>query len=312
VVPYGKDIPMDQFLKHFHAYNVVIVKQSGGAFNRGALLNAGFHYVAEHLQAVETFVMMNPEALLNIDFAQRYFGDDGKDFVDFGHDLGMPFGWAFKCSKECFLKINGFPNTVAGTSTGMRAFENRVRALGIPVYTPTAKSMAARPKEGHEAKEDDGRAAIVADSLQRSFNGVNTLQYTVLDVQTEKASVRTLNVRLVPDVDLGVPDVDLGVADVDSGVSDAKLKGGSDEDDEEDDDEFSKGGSDEGERGDPTHLKTMELAYVHPVHPVVGGNVVNILDDAEVPVAEKLPFLHSDDVLTDTPQSDVKTININL
>jgi hypothetical protein len=184
VVPYrGKDhqILLQQWLKHHGKHNVLIVQQSEGVFNRGALLNAAYLYVTSQCPEIDTFVFMDPDALMNTDFEQRYFGADGKDMVDFGKHLdNMPITWAMKVSRQVFLELNGFPNNMANGGAN-EAFENRLRIKGVPVYTPTAKPMLKVPKKEPTSKTD-ARGSVMVDALQWRFDGVNTLQYAVTQV----------------------------------------------------------------------------------------------------------------------------------
>lgn len=315
VVPYkGKEqhITLQQWLKHHRKFNVLIVQQAEGAFNRGALLNAAYLYVTAQCPEIETFVFSEPEALFNTDFAQRYFGADGKDCVDFGKSLDMPLTWAVKVSKEVFKKVNGFPNNMADGGAN-EAFENRLRIAGVPVYTPSARPMLKAPKKEAVLKAD-ARGALVIDALQWRLDGINTLQYAVTQIKvgnwtvkppTDDANFRTVTVRLTPDVEL----VDLPskqkqltpLSDDASGaetplVLENKIEGGA----------------------EPTHLKTMEL-LAHPgidaghAAEMNGGKVVNILDD-DVPVAspDKLSFLENTESMPTDTISNVKKVIVQM
>ena len=313
VIPYaGKDqfIALQQCLNHYLQYNVLIVEQEG-RFNRGALLNAAYLYTTHYFSEVENFVFVDPEAVFNTDFTHRYFGNDGKEMVDFGEKVEAPFGWAVKCTKEVFKKINGFPNNMAKGSSV--AFENRLRALRIPVYSPSTMPMLTVKKK----VEEECRAAVMVDAIQRETDGVNSLQFTVVETRLgnwtnenaakgKEANIRTLTLRFVPDVetkDLQTKDSDKNsnkVEDKDKD-KDKETKGGAEEEEEEDEEE---------DDDEPHHLKTMELAYVHP-HSYVGGEVVNVLDDEENVQEEKLPFLHSTNEMPTDTINTVKQIKID-
>jgi hypothetical protein len=222
----------------------------------------------------------------------------------------MPLSWAVKVSKDTFRKVNGFPNNMAKGGAN-EAFENRLRIAGIPVYTPTARPMIKAPKKDQTTKVDAG-GGLVVDALQWRFDGVQTLQYAVTKIQvgdwtvkppTTDANVRTVTVRLTPDVE---------VAD----LPQKKLQ-------EEKDDEVGKGrgepslkeiegGADEDE--EPEHLKTMELAYVHSDNHAAalgGARVVNVLDDeVHVGHSDELPFLLNQQSISTDLVSDVKKISV--
>ena len=77
VIPYaGKEqsIALHQCLEHYKQYNVLIVEQEEGRFNRGALLNAAYLYTTHYFSEVENFVMLDPEAVFNTDFISATTG----------------------------------------------------------------------------------------------------------------------------------------------------------------------------------------------------------------------------------------------
>ena len=225
--------------------------------------------------------------------------------VDFGEKVEAPFGWAIKCTKELFKKVNGYPNNMAKGSSV--AFENRLRALRIPVFSPSTKPVLTVKKK----VEEECRAAVMVDAIQKGIDGVNSLQFSVVETrlgnwttETEsrkEANIRTLTVRFVPDVE--TKDLQSNVSKKEKEKEKEKrneIKGGAeyeDDEDEEDEDE-------------PHHLKTIELAYVHP-HPIFGGEVVNVLDDEDAVEEEKLPFLHATNEMPTDPTNTVKQIKIN-
>jgi hypothetical protein len=334
----GKDhhTALQQWLKHHHKNNVLVVRQAEGALNRGALLNAAFLYVASNCPEIDTFVFIEPEALFNADFAQRYFGSDGKNVVDFGKALDMPLTWALKVSKEVFQKANGFPNNIAEGGEN-EAFENRLRISEIPVYTPIAKPMLRSPKKQGDSKVDT-RAALVVDALQWQYDGVKTLQYAVTNVKVgdwtlkptnDNPNIRTLTIRLTPDVQL---------ADLQQKKSEG-LETETEKEKEKEKDQNNHEGIRKGENGiskdtgaqttkenalsfskqggaeEPKHLETVELAYVHTdnLEHVGGNKVVNIMDDDLTGGAsDKLPFLQNTDTMPTDKLSTVKEIKIDL
>jgi hypothetical protein len=254
-------------------------------------------------------VFLDPEAVFTSDFAQRYFGNDGKDVVDLGKSVDAPLGWAVKCSKEVYSQVNGFPNTMP-KGGGLEAFENRIRQHQVPVYAPaqSAGSFATSPDKDKDKTKDkeDTRAAVVLDALQNGVDGVNTLQFAVAQSKSHPRlkNVRLLSVRLVPETqleDLEKPTVDEPTVDEpkvdESKVDEPKgdVKGGSDTFDE------------------PPHLKTIELAYVHPTEmPGGGSKVVHVLDDDVGPSQEPLPFLESVEVMPTDSLNTVKKVQISL
>ena len=314
----GKDqlIALHQFLKHYKNHNLVVVEQAEGEFNRGAVLNAGFMFVKHHWPEGEAVVMLDPAALFPTDFVQRYFANDGKELVDYGPLHKKPLGWAVKVTKGVFETLNGFPNDVV--SGECEAFENRVRAERVPVYTPSTKVASKTAKE-KGTKKEDVRAALVMDALQRTVDGVNTLQYSVVRVKvgnwtlkepTEEPNIRTLTVRFVPEVELadlrplqGKDPLEIDPLEVETiekePLHEMKVtKLGMEP--------LKDGG------GEPEHLQTIELA--HPLlheATTLGGAVVNVLEDDLQP-KEKLAFLHNTDSLEPANVENVKKIAFEL
>ena len=322
----GKEqyIALQQWLKHHRKYNVLIVQQAEGAFNRGALLNAAYLYVTAQCPEIETFVFADPEALFNTDFTQRYFGADGKDCVDFGKSLDMPLTWAVKVSKEVFKKVNGFPNNMPDGGAN-EAFENRLRISEVPVYTPSARPMLKAPKKEAVLKADV-RGALVIDALQWRLDGINTLQYAVTQIKvgnwtvkppTDDANFRTVTVRLTPDVELvDLPSKQKQLTPLGEDTSEAetplvlenKIEGGA----------------------EPEHLKTMELLHsgIDTGHAADSGGamnattnasmnggtrVVNILDDdLHVASPDRLSFLENTESMPTDTISNVKKVNVQM
>jgi hypothetical protein len=328
----GKEhlLALQQCLKHLKKCNVVVVDQAEGGFNRGALMNAAYKYIVQHISEVDTFVMIDPEAVFTTDFSQRYFGNDGKDVVDLGKSIDAPLGWAVKCSKEVFKKINGFPNTISKDGA-FEAFENRLRVHGVPVHAPVvASAFATSPKVGVENQNqnqskqkhnENVRAALVMDAMQHMVDGVNTLQYSVTQSKkfTGFPNVRTLTVRLVPEAELEDLSNRLVSSDPESESKESKETKETKETTETNSGSESDGGLNTSKGGseapeEPAHLKTIELAYVHEhtMIPHGGSNVVHVLDDDEPPSSETLPFLDNAEVMPTENQSTVKTIEINL
>ena len=323
VVPYrGKDhhILLQQWMKHHSKQNVLVVQQSEGVYNRGALLNAAYLYVTAQCPDIDTFVFMDPDALMNTDFEQRYFGADGKALVDYGKHLdNMPLSWAMKVSKPVFQELNGFPNNMA-TGGANEAFENRVRISGVPVYTPTPKPMLKVPKK-EPASKVDARGSIMVDALQWRFDGVNTLQYAVTQVivgnwtvkpPTDEPNIRTLKVRLTPDVELAdLPQKKLTEVGTDeSQPENAKVQP---KEVPLNKMEFEIEGGDG--IAEPPHLKDIELAHVsmHHPHEAIGGmKVVTISDDDVNVESEPLPSIGNTDSLPTENISNLKKITVAL
>ena len=313
----GKDhhIALQQWLKHHHKNNVLIVKQAEGTFNKGALLNAAFLYISTQCPEIDTFVFTEPEALFNTDFAQRYFGADGKDVVDFGKMLSLPSTWALKVSKDVFRKVNGFPNNMPMAGEN-EAFENRLRINEVPLYTPTMRPMLKGPSK-KEDKKTDARAALVMDALQWRFDGINTLQFAVTKIKVgnwtlkpsdDDPNLRTLTIRLAPDVEF---------ADLQQKKNQEQKNSEKPNKSQTSEQPVKKEGGSEIE--EPSHLKTIDLAYIHPTHMNADlhggkhrGRIISILDDDAPVQHEKLEFIENTETMPTDRLSNVKEVKMNL
>jgi hypothetical protein len=218
LVPYRDDgnqnraEQLDAFLKHYKNLPILVIEQSndGKKFNRGALLNIGYDFCVEHLPSITTFVLHDVDVLMSQDVIRNYYTDDGKGLMHLGnlvksskYDSKYFLGRVLRVSKQVFKDMNGFPNTFYGWGGEDDALAHRIRA---PVYRP------AEPKEGVELEttndifenrdpafvEGFKNERLIADQLQWKIDGVNSLQYTIVENKTMNEWCHKLTVELAP------------------------------------------------------------------------------------------------------------------
>jgi hypothetical protein len=218
LVPYRDDgnqnraDQLKQFLDHYKNLPILVIEQSndGKKFNRGALLNIGYDFCLEHLPSITTFVLHDVDILMTPDVIHKYYTEDGKGLMHLGnlvspskYDGGHFLGRVLRVSKEVFKRMNGFPNTFYGWGGEDDALAHRIRD---PVYRPS------EPKEGKEMETTNDIFAtkdpafvegfknerLIADQLQWKIDGVNSLQYTIVEHKTLNEWCHKLTVELAP------------------------------------------------------------------------------------------------------------------
>ena len=206
---------MDAFLRHYQDENVLIVEQTDGEkFNRGILLNIGYDYLVKSLPDVNTFIFHDVDIVMNKETIQRYYGYDGKPLVHMGNMIkGDKYsssanflGRVLKTTKEAYKNLNGFPNTFYGWGGEDDAFANRIHTLGEIVYRPSEKNAGYEMEtkndifldKDSEEREKHKLEELVSDTLMWKINGLNSLQYTVVQVESLGKNARKITVQLSP------------------------------------------------------------------------------------------------------------------
>jgi len=220
IVPYrdsgdqDRSLQLERFLGHYKNIKILIVEQSddGYKFNRGALLNAGFDYVNQHMPNITSFVFHDVDIMMDEHIIQRYYGSSDKDIVHIGslvksskyNTMKYFLGRIIRFSKKGYLSVNGFPNTFYGWGGEDDALLHRI-----------GKNIVHRPDEslsGYEIqtkndivddtamdrKESNKHEQLLADSLQWKIEGVNSLQYSVVLSESVAPLVQKITIQLVP------------------------------------------------------------------------------------------------------------------
>jgi DNA-directed RNA polymerase II subunit RPB2 len=205
---------LEKFLEHYKDMNIFIVEQSndGQKFNRGALLNIGYDYLTRFLPKITNFIVHDVDILMPADIVNRYYGEDEKELVHFGllvknskYEESTNFlGRVLRLSKEMYKKINGFPNTFYGWGGEDDALCHRI-GKNI-VYRPDEKKVGIEQDTTNDIIKDKSNTRkevhkveqIISDTLQWKIDGVNSLQYSVIENKSIHDKVRKIIVQLSP------------------------------------------------------------------------------------------------------------------
>jgi hypothetical protein len=238
---------LEKFIQHYKNMNVLVVEQSndGKLFNRGALLNIGYDYVTKHLPQMSAFVMHDVDILMPESIIECYYGDDDRDFVHlgllvqsskYGNDPSF-LGRVLRCSKQGYKKINGFPNTFYGWGGEDDALAHRMGSEIL--YRPDEKAVGVEMDTTNDIFTDKSKTRrelnkvelLIADGLQWEIDGVNSLQYSIIENKTMSECVRKITVQLAPTGQMGgkeLPEVDPHVIDLMSENTETEVIGGGD------------------------------------------------------------------------------------
>jgi hypothetical protein len=212
IVPYRDNALQDRkgqlerFIKHYAGSQILVVEQTDThKFNRGALLNAGYHFlnslesmdidvgVKQSLQRVKKFVFHDVDLLLPHAISDVYYGDDskGKDIIHMGHlidnyyDYPDFLGGIIAFSKEAFESINGFPNHMYGWGGEDDALKIRIVSNSLTVYRPDEKKegtemtlpVAKDTKNVKSMIDQHKNEDLILDEHIWRMNGINSVQY---------------------------------------------------------------------------------------------------------------------------------------
>ena len=221
VVPYrdggnqNRAEQLDAFVRHYQDENVLVVEQMDGEkFNRGILLNIGYDYLVKNLPDVNTFLFHDVDIVMNKEIIEKYYGYDEKPMVHLGNMIkGDKYsnstnflGRVLKTNKETYKKLNGFPNTFYGWGGEDDAFANRIHATGEVVYRPAERNAGYEMEtkndifldKDSEEREKHKLEELVSDTIMWKINGLNSLQYTIVNVESLGKNARKITVQLSP------------------------------------------------------------------------------------------------------------------
>ena len=191
---------LQQFIRHYSTLNVpiLIVTQSddGYRFNRGALLNIGYHFiVSQSKKKIDQFIFHDVDLLFPLDFVEKYYGKSLGEIIHYGknvenyYDYPDFLGGSIQFSKDAFQRINGFPNHIYGWGGEDDALKVRIASNKLSVCLPDEPKMKAEivlPKE-KETKNIEEMIAkhknedILSDEMIWKMNGLNSLHYKVIN-----------------------------------------------------------------------------------------------------------------------------------
>lgn len=208
---------LQNFIRYYSVLNIpiLIVTQSddGFRFNRGKLLNIGYHFtVTQMKKKIDTFIFHDVDLLLPNDFVNSYYGTKtGGEIVHFGkniedyYDYPDFLGGVIQFSKNVFQTINGFPNHFYGWGGEDDALKVRIASLKYEVKRPDLPKMKAKMEFGpgeqetrliDELKDQYKNEDLLIDEKIWKMNGVNSLLYKVVAQTTMSPGVFNITVDI--------------------------------------------------------------------------------------------------------------------
>jgi len=190
------------FEKYLKSFKVVVIEQEQGTlFNRGKLLNIGFH---EYQHLGNVFFNHDIDIIPTEKAIQELYMNQGdqpvKGFVGLLNSSCNTLGGIIKFDKETFIKSNGFPNNFWGWGVEDKALQNRAEYFNIPI-TKNITEKSQNLREYFNIKNDiDDRHKDSKNGIKTHFeydmfkllprdkqlqyitnSGLNNLQYILLD-----------------------------------------------------------------------------------------------------------------------------------
>jgi predicted NAD-dependent protein-ADP-ribosyltransferase YbiA (DUF1768 family) len=202
---------------------ILIVTQSddGRGFNRGALLNIGFDFLARSSGvrgSFDSFIMHDVDLVFPPEFVEKYYGSAAsssgssrRQIIHYGktikgyYDYPDFLGGAIEFSRNAFERINGFPNHIYGWGGEDDALKVRIASVGSTVYRPDEtkqEAMLALAPGQAETKDIPELVAkyknedLLLDESIWKINGLNSLHYTVLEETMKTVGVYQIVVSL--------------------------------------------------------------------------------------------------------------------
>jgi hypothetical protein len=151
--------PLTQCLEHYAGVNLLVLEHAEPT--RGGIFNAGVHFALANLKHVNSFVLANSYVPLDL------CAHDGTDVVQLGKS------WRF--TKKAFLACNGFPSFFDSVAQRCETV-----AVGID------------PVEYEEATAEE----LALDKVIQPTNGLNSVQYKIVDHVVLSESARRLQVQI--------------------------------------------------------------------------------------------------------------------
>ena len=219
VVPFRENIiqnrgqQLETFIKHYQdihpTINILVVTQSddGRKFNRGALLNAGYHFLSTKKLIDSTYnvIMHDVDLLVESAIVQKYYGyvtkktsivHMGKLIPDY-YDYSDFLGGILAFSGTSYTAINGFPNNFFGWGGEDDSIKTRISTIGLTVYRPSetnvGKEIQLAPEKESKKIEDminpHRDEDILVDAMIWKMNGLNSLQYKITDQRRGSGNV---------------------------------------------------------------------------------------------------------------------------
>ena len=222
IIPYrNRKIHLDYFLKHsapllkkhIPDLEIIIVEQNWdiNLFNRGKLLNIGFHYYNDlEYNYILHDVDINPISLAVI---KKYKKNVKNNVIQGIYNYVTTLGGIIKLNGYTFKKINGFPNNYWGWGKEDDCLQNRSEFLNINikkfifVQTKNKKKhfkffndINDRLRYKFNEKKLASKIIKYANNIQKSkyitYSGINTLKYTIEKENNINEYVKHIVVKL--------------------------------------------------------------------------------------------------------------------
>ena len=218
VVPYRDNAVQDRkgqlakFMEHYAGSNILVVEQSDKhQFNRGALLNAGYHFLKQTYGTMPgKIVYHDVDLLLPPEIVDVYYGETEHDVVHMGKLIKDYYaytnflGGIIAFSGKAFEAVNGFPVICWGWGGEDDALRGRLVANRITVYRPSEPQTglemalpAAKDTKNIPAMVDANKnEALLLDEQIWRMNGLNSLQYNIIKHKRLSSSAYQITVDL--------------------------------------------------------------------------------------------------------------------
>ena len=219
----GRGKQLDKFIEHYSQHKLIqilVVEQSndGRKFNRGALLNSGYLFAAEHFPHIDTFLFHDVDIIMPTEIVNRYYGNcDDTDILHLGNlvrdmEYNPPFGRVIRFSNNAFKTINGFPNNFYGWGGEDDALAFRIHINKMIVHRPNKSEGTPGMEletENDVKKLDNAEIKqskiemhkwenICADRQIWKINGVNSLQFKTNHHKELKSNAHLITIDLTP------------------------------------------------------------------------------------------------------------------
>ncbi len=191
IIPYrNREKHLEEFTKYFQKENFdvyVIEQMDDQKFNRGLLLNAGFH-IASQKKNYDYYIFHDVDSLPDETLLKNYYYNGNKiihyasPYLGYKYNFGDFFGGIVGMDKETFIKINGYPNNFYGWGGEDDALYNHVALSGFEVYRPTSGSyiLLDHPEPKKEEINDLKRENILRDLKNWKIYGYSDIKHLYL------------------------------------------------------------------------------------------------------------------------------------
>ena len=192
IIPYrNRTSHLDRFLKHFIKtdYDIYVINQNNAdKFNRGLLLNVGFHIAAKSPKKYKRYIFHDVDSYPDNNLI-KYYSAELNNNVHFAsnnykYSFAEFLGGVVGFTKEDFIKINGFPNNFFGWGGEDDAFYNRCVLNGIQIWRPQTGNYILEDHEPPTKQEynSNKKENILADLKSWRNNGVKQLAELYINI----------------------------------------------------------------------------------------------------------------------------------